>query len=93
MDIALSMEDHFLHCVITDNGVGRQMAEEIKKKTVEDKKSLGLKITAERLALLNQDRELQTTYEMEDLVDDQGNPAGTRVLLQVRCKNQIGETK
>src|SRR6185369_2411434 len=53
LDIELSMKNNILHCVITDNGVGRERAAEMKSKTAEREKSMGLKITTERLALFN----------------------------------------
>ena len=38
--------------MLTDDGVGRSKAEEIKSKSVEKSKSMGLQITADRLAML-----------------------------------------
>ena len=43
LDIELSMQDNILHCIITDNGVGREKAEEMNSKTAEKEKSMGLK--------------------------------------------------
>ena len=67
LDIELSLKDNFLNCTITDNGVGREKAEEMKSKTAEKEKSMGLKITTARLALLNREKGLHTSYEIEDL--------------------------
>jgi len=55
--ISISMEqDHNqLTCFIEDNGVGREKAAELQKKTVWKSKSLGLKITEERLKLLSKE--------------------------------------
>jgi LytS/YehU family sensor histidine kinase len=83
LEINLSLENNILYCTITDNGIGRDKAEEIKSKSAEKEKSMGLKITAERLALLNREKGVHTSYEMEDLLDENGNPAGTKVHLRI----------
>ena len=89
LDIELSMKGNILHCVITDNGVGREKATELKSKTAEKEKSMGLEITAERLALLNQDMDEKTFFNIEDITDDEGNIAGTRVILKLHYKDMV----
>ena len=92
LDIILSMEGKVLNCSITDNGIGRKKAAEIRSKSAEEKKSLGLKITAERLALLNQEKNAFTSYEIEDLEDEKGNANGTKVNLKISYKETVEET-
>jgi LytS/YehU family sensor histidine kinase len=92
LDVELSMRDNILYCVITDNGVGREKAEEMNSKTAEKEKSMGLKITTERLALLNREKGLHTFYEIEDLNDESGNAAGTKVILKISFKESVEET-
>ena len=91
LDIELSMQDGVVNCIITDNGVGREKAEEMNSKTAEKEKSMGLKITTERLAILNRDKGLQTFYDIEDLKDENGNAAGTKVHLKIGFKNSVEE--
>ena len=91
LDIELSMQDNILHCIITDNGVGREKAEEMNSKTAEKEKSMGLKITTERLALLNREKGLHTFYEIEDLKDENGNATGTKVTLKISFKDTVEE--
>src|SRR6185369_1343142 len=92
LDIELSMIDQILHCTIVDNGVGREKAEIMKSKTAEKEKSMGLKITTERLALLNKEKGLHNFYEIEDLKDETGNAAGTKVSLKISFRQSVGET-
>ncbi|HET6768305.1 MAG TPA: histidine kinase, partial [Chitinophagaceae bacterium] len=92
LTVELSMRDNFLNCIITDNGIGREKAKERKSKTAESQKSMGLKITTERLALLNREKGLYTFYEIEDLKDESGNAAGTRVVLKIGLKETVEET-
>ena len=92
LDIELSMKGNILHCVITDNGVGREKATELKSKTAEKEKSMGLKITTERLALFNREKAIHTFYEIEDMKDENGNPAGTRAVIKISFKEAVEET-
>jgi hypothetical protein len=85
------MENNVLYCTITDNGIGRQKAEEIKSKSAEKKKSMGLKITTERLALVNMEKGVNTFYEIEDILDEHGNVAGTKVNLKISYKESVEE--
>ena len=91
LDIAMTMQDNILNCTITDNGVGREMAAELNSKSAEKEKSLGLKITAGRLELLNRNNGAQTSYTIEDLYDEKRNAAGTMVTVQIKYKNSIEE--
>ena len=91
LDIELNMEGNILNCVIRDNGVGREKAEELKSKTAEKEKSMGLQITTERLALLNKEKGLHTFYEIEDLKNENGNASGTKVILKISFKESIEE--
>ena len=52
----------FIHIIITDNGVGRDVAEEIKQRKVLKRKSVGIDITKERLA--NFSRDYQNSFDI-----------------------------
>lgn len=84
--ITFSEANNLLHCTIVDNGVGREAAATQKSKSAEKQKSMGLKITRERLALFNGVKDHQNMLEIEDLFDNDGHAAGTRVLLTIRVK-------
>jgi len=87
LEISLSLEKKILTCIIMDNGIGRNNAGMIKSKSAEKQKSMGLQITKERLALLNQDIDAQTFFNIEDITDDKGNAAGTRVILKMHYRD------
>jgi hypothetical protein len=61
----------------------------MKSKTAEKQKSFGLKITAERLSLLNREKGIDTFYEIEDVIDENGKTAGTKVNLKLSFKKTI----
>lgn len=72
-----------LECVIEDNGVGREMARELKSKSASSGKSLGMKLTESRLALLNKHSDWNASVEIIDLRNAEGLPAGTKVILRI----------
>jgi sensor histidine kinase YesM len=82
--IAISIaQDHgLLVCQIEDNGVGRAKALELQKETIWKTKSMGLKITEERLQLLNQEFK-QQLIRITDLKDSLGHALGTRVEVSI----------
>ena len=91
LDIELSMQENILNCTITDNGIGRGKAEDMNSKSTEKEKSMGLKITTERLALLNREKGVNTFYEIEDVADENGNAAGTKINLKISYKDSVEE--
>ena len=84
-------EEKTLHCIIEDDGVGRKKAGEMKSKSAENEKSMGLKITTERLALLNQENNFSTFYKIEDMLNENNEVNGTRVQLRIKYKESIEE--
>ncbi|NAY91486.1 tetratricopeptide repeat protein [Muricauda sp. JGD-17] len=68
---------------IEDNGVGRGAAEVNKEKRVLKRKSVGIRITKERLANFAKDYQNNFDVDIVDLFDDNGNPKGTKVVLDI----------
>ncbi len=91
LTIDFRLSDDQLTCVIRDNGIGRREAGKLRSKSAEKHKSMGLQITAERMALLTGADESRPFFLIEDLYDEQGEPAGTRVTLIVRVNYPTGE--
>jgi ligand-binding sensor domain-containing protein len=82
--IDIRQKGNFLICDIEDDGVGRQKAMEFKSKSATKDKSLGMKITSDRLAILNSENFENSSVTIHDLVDHEGQPCGTRVELSIR---------
>ena len=76
-------QDDLLQLTIIDDGVGRARAAELRSKSASHRKSFGLKMTSERIALVNQLYQTRTQVEIQDLIDADGHPAGTEVILQI----------
>ncbi len=86
LEFELSVDDKVLTCAISDNGIGRSKAAALRSKSAEKQKSLGLQITKERLALLNEEFANETFFHIDDLFDNEGKPSGTRVTLKMNYK-------
>lgn len=77
------LEDR-LHVTITDNGVGRAKAAELKaRRKTAHKPAMGMQITAGRIELINQLYQTCASVRTLDLMDSEGQPAGTQVLLLI----------
>lgn len=75
--------ENLLHIEITDDGVGRQRAAEYKSKSATKHKSFGMKLTADRIALINQLYQIHTHVNIIDLADAEGRATGTKVIIEI----------
>ena len=83
LDIKVVQEDHHLILRVTDDGVGRQKAAEIRSKSATRHKSLGLKITEDRIAMLGAPTMTESSITINDLVHPDGTAAGTEVTIKI----------
>jgi anti-sigma regulatory factor (Ser/Thr protein kinase) len=81
--IQFRQEDRYLCCIIEDDGIGRQQAKLLRSKSATRHKSMGMQITSDRMAILNQLSRMNSSVEVVDLVMPDGQPGGTRVILKV----------
>jgi ligand-binding sensor domain-containing protein len=81
--INIDQEDSTLICTITDDGIGRKKAAELKSKSAYSYKSMGMRITADRIAMLQQQNQLKTSIQVTDLILPDGNAGGTEVLIKI----------
>lgn len=83
LDVVKGTEDGFINISVTDNGIGRVAAEEIKENKVLKRKSVGIAITKERLSNFSRDYLNSFHLEMIDLHNDAGESTGTKVVLEI----------
>jgi tetratricopeptide (TPR) repeat protein len=76
-------KNNFINISIRDNGVGRAVAEVIKKSKVLKRKSVGIAITKERLANFSRDYQNTFDFTIIDLYDEKENAIGTKVVLHI----------
>lgn len=81
--ISIKSSNGTIICTIEDNGIGREAAQAIRSKQEVERKSLGFKITAQRIDLLNSLYKDRFSILYTDLTDSYGISSGTRVELQI----------
>lgn len=82
LEIKFSLYDqNHIQCEITDNGVGRQKAEEIKNKSGLKHRSRSMEITKERLNIIRKQNKGNAEFEIIDLFDENKIPKGTKVII------------
>jgi len=80
--INIAREDSLLTYTITDDGIGRKKAAQLKDKS-DKHKSMGMKITESRIAMMQKINGSDKSVEIRDLVDANGGAAGTEVILKI----------
>lgn len=82
LTIELYVKEEMLFYVITDDGIGRKKAAELKSKSAETHKSMGMRITTDRLLMLQQQNEKKNSILITDLILADGSPGGTEVRIK-----------
>lgn len=80
--IIFNEEGDELKCTIEDDGVGRKMALKLTEKLPEKNKSMGIKITEERLKLISKNK-INNWIQIVDLKDQFNKAIGTRVNISI----------
>jgi ligand-binding sensor domain-containing protein len=83
LDIKVIEQDDLLLCKIIDDGVGRKKASELKSKSASTHRSMGMRITADRIALLHQKKQITPYVTIKDLILPDGRAGGTEVTLKI----------
>jgi hypothetical protein len=82
LDIEVSEEGDHLYFKIADNGIGRKQAAAIASKSATKHKSMGLRITQDRIAML-QKVNGESPVKIIDLENADGSAAGTEVIIKM----------
>ena len=81
INISIAKKDNVLYATVEDNGLGREMSRQITQPFVDKKESLGMKLTEERLKVLNETKKINARFKITDLFTNENKPAGTKVEL------------
>ena len=81
--ISLKPVNSSLECIVEDDGIGREQAAALKSKGIAAHKSVGLKVTEERLQLINQRTGKEASVEIIDKFDESRKPLGTKVVVRL----------
>jgi two-component sensor histidine kinase len=83
LNIDVRDEDDHLYFRITDNGIGRPKAAELASKSATKHKSMGLRITKDRIAMLEKTNGGESPVKIIDLENEDGSAAGTEVVIKM----------
>ena len=84
VNVQFKEEEALLICTVEDNGVGRAKAKELRKNRNKSHKSRGMQLVKERLeALKHLGNEKAIKIQTLDLTDQNGEPRGTKVIIQI----------
>ena len=95
-DLWFSLEKNngLLICKIEDNGIGRAKAQEIERRKVSKHKSLGIKVTKERISGLfelldyKMDVVTENLFDTNQVPEKTPHPAGTKVIISIPMKEE-----
>lgn len=87
--LVFASDEECLHISIEDNGIGRKRANELKQQKVHKNKSVGINLIRERLKNFSRDHSRTHSLEIVDLYDDKGEPAGTKIVLEIPLKQNF----
>ena len=83
VDIVIKQSgEELIECIITDDGIGRKKAAEIKKKSIGKYESRGISLIDDRIHVLQRSLSQNIDYQIEDL-EENGSASGTRVVLKL----------
>ena len=88
INLSFSRKGNILTAIIDDNGIGRDLAQRMKSKTAIEHKSHGMKVTAERIEMINRIYDTHATVEIIDKLGDTGIAFGTTVKIEIPLKEQ-----
>ena len=76
LDIEVGEERGLFYIKITDNGIGRKKAAELASKSATKHKSMGLRITKDRIAMLQKTNGSESPVKIIDLEHEDGSSGG-----------------
>ncbi|MBK9273950.1 MAG: histidine kinase [Flavobacteriales bacterium] len=83
LSITVRRADEAMEVLIEDNGVGRKAAEAMKSRSATGHRSMGMRITRERLDLVRGLHDMDADVRITDLYDLHQRPEGTRVVIRL----------
>jgi ligand-binding sensor domain-containing protein len=83
LEISLTQRNGGLHCMVEDNGIGREAARQMHSKSAGKRRSMGMQITNDRIGLINKLFNQSAEVSITDLKDREGKALGTRVEINI----------
>jgi hypothetical protein len=83
--LQVKLNNNMIHYIIEDNGIGRDQSRAYNQLNKPFHKSLGMKLTQERINIFNQDTGSSDNVKIIDLFDEEQRPIGTRIEFALKC--------
>lgn len=77
--LKVHLYQNMIHYIIEDNGIGRGQSKLYNELNKPFHKSVGMKLTQDRINIFNQSSVSSESVKITDLFDEEKNPAGTRI--------------
>lgn len=89
LTLEIALDNHWLNCIVVDNGIGRERAMAIKAKKAKAHSSVGIEISSKSILLqLKKGRFIEESFTIVDNFDKDGKPSGTTVYLKIPYKTE-----
>ena len=85
LTVSARLEGEYIHYGIHDNGIGRKLSAQYNHQNKPHHKSVGLKITEERIHIFNQKQNAIGRVNITDQFDQAGQPSGTMVDITIKA--------
>jgi hypothetical protein len=89
LSIDFKVHESGVQVIVIDNGVGRAKSKSFNTKNPTSKKSLGLRITEDRVELIKKIYKIDASVKVIDLHNEQGIPSGTEVQIVLPYINEF----
>ena len=83
--VAAALHGEYIYYRITDNGVGRTLAREVRCRNNPNHRSVGLAITENRINIFSHQQSAAGRVTITDLSNEDGSPAGTQVEVMIKA--------
>ena len=83
--VKVKLINNMIHYIIQDNGIGRDQSRIYNQLNKPFHKSVGMKLTQDRINIFNRDSGSSSNVKIIDLFDDDNKPTGTRIEFAIKC--------
>ena len=83
--LKVSLNNNMIHYIIEDNGIGREQSRIYNEMNKPFHKSVGMKLTQDRINIFNQSPASSESVKIIDLFDEEHNPIGTRIEFALKA--------
>lgn len=83
LKISAFIEDGYINYIVEDNGIGRELSKKYRQGNPHKHKSIGMKLTQEKMNIYSKQNNIITDIQIIDMYD-KGEASGTRCILKIK---------